>query len=108
MISSCSFENTPTRRTDRGSPPSTDAARSIVTWRGPPAKMTPTYDAPNAAASRASSARVIPQNLISGDTRSSRHTREASYGCGGIRGRGHARADENRIGTDARHALDVG
>ena len=49
----------------RNVPRDTSRARSGVSIRGPPAKITPTYAAPSDAANSASSGRVRPQNLMS-------------------------------------------
>src|SRR5688572_19114135 len=46
----------------------TDRAVASSTCRGLAAKIAPTYEAPNLAAAVASSVRVIPQNLMSGES----------------------------------------
>src|SRR5207245_410144 len=100
--------NTPTRCAVCGKSARTLAARSTDRWRGPPAKMTPTYDAPSAAAAAASAGRVMPQNLISTGTRDSLDADERTHTGRRIGRRRDGRPHEHGVGPPFGGALDVG
>src|SRR5438046_184033 len=82
-------------------------AASSVSARGPSARITPTYRAPNSAAHRASSGRVMPQNLISTMARDSRNFAHRAYQLRGILRPRQRGADQHRIGAALRGALHV-
>src|SRR5512140_368380 len=82
-------------------------ARGTDWFRGPPAKMTPTYWTPRLTAIATSSARVIPQNFTSGATALTGNGRHVMHRRLRIVGRRQTRSHQNGIRAQRRDALHV-
>src|SRR6185312_2390569 len=106
ISSTSSAPNTPTATGPPAAAAYSPRACAGVTLRGPPAKIAPTYAAPIRAASRASSARVMPQNLTL-TTRAPRDSHERGRGRSAVARRRERRPDEHRVSTERRRAFDI-